>query len=115
MVYVMCLVLFAVGVSGVLTQRNLIKIIISLSVAESAINILLVLIGYRIGGTAPIQAAGQTGTQMLQTAVDPLPQAMVLTAIAIGVSVLALSVVIAIRLYHRYGTYDVTEINRLRG
>ena len=108
MVYLLCLVLFCVGLHGVLAQRNLIKIIISLAVAESAINIFLVLLGYRVGGVAPIQAYGQTGAALAATAVDPLPQAMVLTAIVIGIGVLALSLVIAMRLYHRHGTYDIT-------
>ena len=115
MTYLLCLILFAIGISGVLTQRNLIKIIISLSVAESAVNIFLVLLGYRVGGVAPIQGADQAAEQLARTAVDPLPQAMVLLAIVVGVSVLALSVVIAMRLYHRYGTYDIGEINKLRG
>ncbi len=115
MVYLLCMVLFSVGIYGVLTQRNLIKILISLMIAESAVNILLVLFGYRVGGTAPIQEPGQTGVQLAAAAVDPLPQAMVLTAIVIGVGVLALSMVIAMRLYHRHGTYDITEINKLRG
>lgn len=112
MVYLLCLMLFAIGVFGVLTQRNLIKIIISLAVIESSINIFLILLGYREGGDTPIVTNGST---LLRTAVDPLPQAMVLTIIAIGVSVLVVSIVIAMRLYHRYGTYDISEINKLRG
>ena len=115
MVYLLCLILFVIGVHGVLTQRNLIKIILSLAVAESAINIFLVLLGYRVDGVAPIQDGVQTGAELAAQAVDPLPQAMVLTAIAIGVAVLALSISLAMRLYHRHGTYDITQINRLRG
>jgi multicomponent Na+:H+ antiporter subunit C len=112
-VYLLCLMLFAIGIFGVLTQRNLIKIIISLAVIESSINIFLILLGYREGGETAIVT---NGTELLKrTAVDPLPQAMVLTIIAIGVSVLIVSIVIAMRLYHRYGTYDVSEINKLRG
>ena len=115
MVYLLCLILFVIGVYGVLTQRNLIKIIISLAVAESAINIFLVLLGYRVGGVAPIHDSAQTGAEFAAQAVDPLPQAMVLTAIVIGVAVLALSIALVMRLYHRHGTYDVTQINKLRG
>ena len=115
MVYLLCLILFVIGVHGVLTQRNLIKIILSLAVAESAINIFLVLLGYRVDGVAPIQDGVQTGAEFAAQAVDPLPQAMVLTAIVIGLGVLALSMVIAMRLYHRYGTYDITKMRKLRG
>ena len=114
MVYLLCLLLFAVGLYGVLTQRNLIKIIISLAVVESAVNVFLVLLGYRVHGIAPI-ADATNKAEFAQRSVDPLPQAMVLTAIVIGLGVLTLSMVIAMRLYHRYGTYDVTKISRLRG
>ena len=115
MVYVFCLVLFVVGIAGVLTQRNLIKIIISLLVVEAAVNLFLILSGYRSGGSAPIAWFGDSPGALSGGAVDPLPQAMVLTAIVIGLGVLALLVAIALRLYHRYGTYDITKIRRLRG
>lgn len=115
MVYLLCLILFAIGIYGVLTQRNLIKIIMCLGVTESAINMFLVLLGYRIDGVAPIQGAAQQGADLAAKSVDPLPQAMVLTAIVIEVGVLALAAVIALRLYHRYGTYDVRAIRNLRG
>ena len=58
-------------------------------------------------GTLPTIFAGD--------AVDPLPQALVLTSIVIGLGVLALMVALSIRLYERYGTFDVTMIRRLRG
>jgi multicomponent Na+:H+ antiporter subunit C len=113
-IYILCLLLFAVGLFGALTQKNLIKIIVSVAVVEYAVNLLLVLLGYRPGGQAPIvQSAGDAA--FAAGSVDPLPQAMVLTAIVIGLGVLALMVAIALRLYHTYGTYDVTEIRRLRG
>lgn len=116
MVYLLCMVLFSIGIYGVLTQRNLIKIIISLAVAESAINIFLVLLGYRVNGVAPIEEGTlEQHAAFVSASVDPLPQAMVLTAIVIGLGVLALSMVIAMRLYHRYGTYDITKIRKLRG
>ena len=115
MVYVLCLLLLMVGLFGVLTQRNLIKTIISLAVIEYAVNLFLVLLGYRSGGGAPIVQAGQSAADFAAGSVDPLPQAMVLTAIVIGLGVLGLLVAIALRLYHTYGTYDLTEIRTLRG
>jgi len=112
-VYLLCLLVFSIGIYGVLTQRNLIKIILSLTVTESAVNIFLVLLGYRIKGIAPIDDGAVAN--FAGASVDPLPQAMVLTAIVIGLGVLALSMVIAMRLYHRYGTYDIMKIRKLRG
>ncbi|MBU1090888.1 MAG: NADH-quinone oxidoreductase subunit K, partial [Candidatus Omnitrophica bacterium] len=45
----------------------------------------------------------------------PLPHALVLTNIVIGLAVTALIVAIAIRLYEKYGTFDITKIRKLRG
>jgi multisubunit Na+/H+ antiporter MnhC subunit len=47
--------------------------------------------------------------------VDPLPQALVLTGIVIGLATTALLLAIAMRIYEKYGTYDITEIRELRG
>ena len=114
MVYVFCLVLMCVGLFGALTQKNLVKIIVSVAVVEYAVNLFLILLGYRAGGQAPIMQRA-ADPAFAHGAVDPLPQAMVLTAIVIGLGVLALMVAIALRLYQSYGTYDLTEIRKLRG
>jgi multicomponent Na+:H+ antiporter subunit C len=47
--------------------------------------------------------------------VDPIPQALVLTSIVIGLGVTALVISIAIRIYEKYGTFDITKIKRLKG
>ena len=115
MVYTLCLMLFMIGIYGVLTQKNLIKIIIGLGIMEYAVNMLLIMIGYRHDGIVPILESNMLLKDFLATAVDPLPQAMVLTAIVINVAVLALSIAVAMRLYQKYGTYDITDIRLLLG
>jgi len=109
--YMMCLALFCVGVYCVLVKRNLIKIIIGIGIAEYAVNLFLILIAYRMNGRAPIL---EKDTEILNI-VDPLPQALVLTSIVIGLAVVALMVALAVRIYQRYGTFDITEIRRLKG
>jgi multicomponent Na+:H+ antiporter subunit C len=47
--------------------------------------------------------------------VDPLPQALVLTSIVIGLGVTALVISIALRIYEKYGTFDITKIRKLKG
>jgi len=47
--------------------------------------------------------------------VDQLPQALVLTAIVIGLASTALLVAIAMRIYEKYGTFDITKIRELKG
>lgn len=109
--YLLAMVLFGVGIYGVLSQRNLIKIILGIVIAEHAVLLLFILVGYRLNGRAPILSPDAPITQM----VDPLPQAVVLTAIVIGLGTTALLVALAIRLYGKYGTYDITKIRELRG
>ncbi|MHC4253145.1 MAG: sodium:proton antiporter [Planctomycetota bacterium] len=132
-VYILLLILFAIGLYGVLSQRNLIKIVISVAILEMAVNLFFVAVGYRSAdaplasgsagsrleagpeAAAPIRAIGETGHDLAARAVDPFPQAMVLTSIVIGLGVLVLLVTISLRLYQRYGTYDISEIRKLRG
>ncbi|MFP4046182.1 MAG: sodium:proton antiporter [Bacteroidales bacterium] len=111
-VYVMCFLLFLVGLYGIVTRRNLIKIVISFTIMEFSVFLFLVLIGYIDTGEAPILVENLDKNAAF---VDPLPQAMVLTAIVIGLATSAMLLAIAIRLYKKYGTFDIRKINNLRG
>ena len=118
MIYALCLVLIAIGLYGVVVKKNVVKIVISLAIMEYGINLLLILIGYRSGGHAPIVDKGMNAEAIgafVNGSVDPIPQALVLTSIVISLGALALMVAICIRLYERYGTFDITEMRRLRG
>ena len=115
MIYSLCLLLILVGLYGVVASRQTVKIVISLLIMQHGVHLLLLLIGYRNGGSPPIVDAGQPVMTFAGLAVDPLPQALVLTSIVIGLGVLALMVALCVRLYERYRTFDVTEIRRLRG
>lgn len=109
--YILCLVFFCVGLYCVMRKRNLIKIIIGLGIMEYAVNLFFALVGYRVEGRSPILAQDK----VIENMVDPLPQALVLTAIVIGLAVTALMVGIAIRIYEKYKTFDITRINKLKG
>jgi len=106
------LMLMVIGLFGALTKRNLIKILIALGILDTGINLFFIAIGYVTGKTAPIfSKQGLTADKM----VDPVPQALVLTAIVIGVAVLALGLSIVIRVYEHYGTLNVSKIKKMRG
>ena len=115
MIYFLCFILFAIGLYAVVTKKNLIKIIIGVIVMDYAIHLFLILIGYRKGGAAPIIDKGTVAKEFIRFSVDPLPQAMVLTSIVIGLGLIALMVSICIRLYEKYRTFDITGIRRLKG
>ena len=99
--------LILIGLYIVLVKHNLIKVIIGLAILDTGVNLFLISVGYVAKGTAPIFSGSGTGAQQM---VDPVPQALVLTAIVIGVAVLALALSFAIRLYHYYGTLNLREI-----
>jgi multisubunit Na+/H+ antiporter MnhC subunit len=115
MIYALCLVLIMVGLYGVVTQKNMVKIIIGLIIIQYGVNLLLVLVGFRHNGEAPILQRGMDWQVFAANSVDPLPQALVITYIVIHAGVLALMVAICIRLYQKYGTFDITKIRQLRG
>jgi multicomponent Na+:H+ antiporter subunit C len=110
-VYLLCFILFLAGLYGVVTRRNLIKIAISLSIMEFSSFLFFALIGYVDGGVAPIVDPADP----LKTYVDPLPQALVLTAIVIGLATTAMLMAVIIRIYRKYKTFDIREISNLRG
>lgn len=114
--YMLALVLMIIGLYVIVAKKNIIKIILGVLILEHSINLFLLLQGYRHGGTAPIRAPGQLDTEAFAAAsVDPLPQALILTSIVIGLGCLALMVCLAVRLYERFGTFDITRIRELRG
>ena len=113
--YFLALVLFVMGLYCLVAKKNIIKKIIGITITEYSINLFLVLLGYRRGGVAPILLKGMSRAEITNHAVDPLPQALVLTSIVIGLGTLALMVAICLRLYEKYKTFDMSEINELRG
>ena len=103
------LLLILVAIAGLILTDNLIKKIVSLNILNSALVILFVWWGSLSGSEAPILLSG------VQDIVDPLPQALVVTSIVIGLGVTTLAIALCIRLYEKYGTFDISEIRRLKG
>ncbi len=102
------IILMMLGLYGILTQRNIIKIIISLNILEIGLNIFIISIGFVNGGVAPI-FTGQNNLGSIGF-VDPLPQALVLTAIVIGVGTTALGLALAKKIYAKYGTFEIDDM-----
>ena len=120
MIYSLCFLLFIIGLYCVIVKKNMVKIVIGITIMEYAVNLFLIMLGYRTGGKAPIidkamVEAGSLSQSFINSTVDPLPQALVLTAIVISLGSLALMIAICIRTYEKYGTFDITQIRRLKG
>ncbi len=109
--YVASIALILIGMYAVLVKKNLIKIVIGLTIIDSGVNLLLIAIGYVKDGTAPIFSnSSLTPNQM----VDPVPQALVLTAIVIGLGVTAVALALVIRLYDHHKTLNINKIRKLK-
>ncbi len=106
-----CVVLFVIGLYAVATKKNLVKIAIGFAIMEYAVNLLFALIGFKKDAIAPII----TRLDVPHNFVDPIPQALVLTAIVIGLGTTALLLSFIVRIYEKYKTLDVNEIKKLRG
>lgn len=102
------MILFGIGFSNLLLQKNLIKKIIGLNIMDSAVYLFLALKGYIVGREAPIVV---DGIQSVEAYVNPIPSGLVLTGIVVSVSVTALMLSLTIRLYRRYHTLDLDEIS----
>ena len=109
--YLLCVVLLLIGVYCVAVKKNIIKMIIGLVIMEYSMNLLIVVIGYRKGGIDPIIDPAAANI----TYVDPMAQAFALAMIAIGLVTTIIMSSIAMRIYDRYGTFDITKIRNLKG
>jgi multicomponent Na+:H+ antiporter subunit C len=107
--YIAAVGLMLIGIAGIVLSSHLVRIIFGIALLEAGANLLLLLSTYREGAAAPIMINGEFPVAMA----DPVPQALVLTAIVISVGILALTLSLALRVQRAYGTLDIREI-RLR-
>lgn len=111
--------LLSLGLFIVLTRRNLIKIIMGLSLIESSSYLLLISMAYRRGSTAPVLLNPQHGETVAQlvkgNVADPVLQNFCLTAIVIGVAVTAVFLTIAVRVSQHYQSLDSDRMREIRG
>ncbi len=103
--------LFAIGLYGIVTSRNLVHLVVCLSVVQSSTYVLLLAIGYRTGGTAPIYA----DVPMTRTVVDPIVATLTLTDVVVEATVVALLLALAVQAHRRFGTLDPNRMGALRG
>ena len=109
------LALVLIGLWGMLTQRNMIRMIIGFSLMDTGIHMVMVSIGYVTGGTAPIINDAVPIADAVNRVVDPVPSALVLTAIVIGLGVTAVMLSFAVRIYKARGTVMIDECTESKG
>jgi multicomponent Na+:H+ antiporter subunit C len=109
--YVVAVWLLLVGLYGAITSRHLVHMVICLAVAQSSTYVLLLAVGYRTGGRAPIFSDLPPGTPV----VDPVVQALTLTDVVVEATVSAVLFALALQAQRRLGTADPDRIGTLRG
>ena len=128
--YLLAMLVVGIGLYAVVCKKNLIKIIIGIIILDYGVNLFLLLTGYHTyydkdgvfkEGMAPIltpqlkEQLEREGTAFASISVDPVPQALILTSIVIGLGIVALMTAMAIRIHEKYKTFDISEIRQLKG
>ena len=108
------MLLIVLGLWGMLTRKNLIKIVVGFSIVDTGIHLVIVSLGYLPGRTAPILDGAVAPTTAAGRIVDPIPSALVLTAIVIGLAVTALMLTYAVRLYKTTGSLSIDDYKELK-
>jgi multicomponent Na+:H+ antiporter subunit C len=109
--YLVAVWLFVVGIYGVISSRHLVHLVTCLSVAQASTYVLLLGIGYRTGGQAPIFGDIPQSSRV----VDPVVQSLTLTDVVVSATVTALLLALAVQAHKRFGSVDPDELNALRG
>lgn len=111
--------LFCIGLYTVLTRRNIIKMVMGLSLMESSTYLLLISMAYRKGSTPPVLLNPPSNLSMKAVAhgnvADPVLQNFCLTAIVIGVAVTAVFLSVAVRVGQHYRSLDSDRMRQMRG
>ena len=112
--YWIYVLLMMIGLYGVIAKPNLIKQAIALGLFQTGIFLYYISMAVIDGGTAPIWTTIEHGAQKFEGPYDnPLPHVLILTAIVVSVSVLAVALALIINIKRSYGTIEADEIEEM--
>ncbi len=106
--------LILMGLYGALTNRNILRMIVGFTIASTGVNVVLVAVGYMPGRSAPILDEAVPVAEAAARIIDPVPQALVLTAIVIGLGITALMLAYAYRLFRTRHSLDISNFTELK-
>jgi multicomponent Na+:H+ antiporter subunit C len=110
--YIVAVWLLVIGLWGVVTSRHLVHMVLCLGVAQSSTYVLLLAVGYRTGGNAPIVTTTVPPSSQF---VDPVVQALTLTDVVVEATVVAVLLALIVQAHKRFGTADPDEMGELSG
>jgi len=105
--------LFTIGLWGVLTHSNIIRMIIGFSLISTGIHLVMISIGYLTNKTAPI-INDEIKSELLTSVVDPVPSALVLTSIVISLGVTAVMLSYAIQIHQTKKTLSINDCSEMK-
>jgi len=106
-------ILILMGLYTALTNRDIIRMIVGFTVADTGVNVVLVAVGAMPGRTAPILDIISPANAAAKI-IDPVPQALVLTAIVIGLGITALMLAYAYQLFCKGRSLDISDFRDLK-
>ncbi|MBD5780619.1 cation:proton antiporter subunit C [Pelagicoccus sp. NFK12] len=109
--YILCFLLLTVGLYGMLLKRNYVKKVIGMTIFQAAIILFFIQTAYKTGGTVPVKDEALPLDQA-DAYINPLPHALMLTAIVVGVATVGVALSLLIRVYGAYGSLDEDDIRR---
>jgi len=101
------IIVFFLGMFGLIISKNVIKSVASLVLMEMAVIVFILGLGYRAGILPPI---GRGLEENIYAVADPLPQALMITAIIIGLAVTAIDFTMIIHLVRKHKSVDWSEL-----
>jgi len=102
--YVLVVALMMIGLYTALASHNLIKKLVGLTLMQSAVFAFYISVGKMAGGTAPIITSQDLPYS------NPLPHVLILTAIVVGISTVALVLALCVRIGKTYGSVEEDDI-----
>ena len=114
LVIIIASALMLIGFWGILTKKNMIKIVLGLVLLETGVQLIMVAFGYIKDRTAPILDSAVDISNAANLVVDPVPQALVLTAIVIGLAVNALMLTFIVRMYQKKKSLSINDYKELK-
>jgi multicomponent Na+:H+ antiporter subunit C len=110
--YLVAAWLLVIGLWGVITSHHLVHMVLCLTVVQASTYVLLLGVGYRHAGKAPIITTTVPPSSQF---VDPVVQALTLTDVVVQATVVAVLLALTVQAHKRFGTADPDELGALRG
>lgn len=107
--YFFLVVLFTIGLYGMMMKRNLMKKVLGMSIVQSVVILFWIVSAYKEGGTVTVLDE-RLGVENPDLYLNPLPHTLMLTAIVVAVVTLGVSLALIINIYRNHKTIDEAEL-----